>query len=43
MLVGVAALAVLRAAEKADTVVAADGSGQYRSLQDAISAAPMRT
>ncbi len=39
----VATLAALRAAAPADTVVAADGSGQYRSLQDAISAAPMRT
>jgi pectinesterase len=28
---------------RVDTVVAADGSGQYTSLQEAISAAPMRT
>lgn len=28
---------------KADVIVAADGSGQYTSLQDAISAAPMHT
>jgi pectinesterase len=28
---------------KADAVVAADGTGQYTSLQDAISKAPMRT
>jgi len=31
------------AAREPDAVVAADGSGQYRSLQEAISAAPMRT
>src|SRR5882757_4028306 len=31
------------AAPKPDVVVAADGSGQYTSLQDAISAAPMKT
>ncbi|HVZ62997.1 MAG TPA: pectinesterase family protein [Lacunisphaera sp.] len=31
------------ASAKADVVVAADGSGQYRSVQEAISAAPMRT
>ena len=30
-------------APKADAVVATDGSGDYKSLQDAISAAPMRT
>ncbi len=30
-------------AQKADVIVAADGSGQYTSLQEAISAAPMRT
>ena len=30
-------------AVKADAVVAADGSGQYTSLQEAISKAPMRT
>ena len=34
-------LAVL--AQKPDVIVAADGSGQYTSLQEAISAAPMRT
>lgn len=35
---------LLRAASPApDAVVALDGSGQYQSLQDAISAAPMRT
>lgn len=28
---------------KADVIVAADGSGQYKSVQEAISAAPMRT
>ena len=28
---------------KADTIVALDGSGQYKSVQDAISSAPMRT
>lgn len=32
-----------RAATVADVIVAADGTGQYTSLQDAISAAPMRT
>jgi pectinesterase len=32
-----------RAATVADVVVAADGTGNYTSLQDAISAAPMRT
>lgn len=31
------------AAREPDAIVAADGSGQYRSLQEAISAAPMRT
>jgi pectinesterase len=31
------------AAPKADVTVAADGSGQYTSLQEAISAAPMKT
>jgi pectinesterase len=30
-------------AREPDAVVAADGSGQYKSLQEAISAAPMRT
>ena len=33
----------LLAAPKADVTVAADGSGQYTSLQEAISAAPMKT
>jgi pectinesterase len=33
----------LRAAPKPDVIVAADGSGQYTSVQEAISAAPMRT
>ena len=32
-----------RAAPKPDAVVALDGSGQFTSLQEAISAAPMRT
>lgn len=32
-----------RPAPTPDAVVAADGSGQYRSLQEAISSAPMRT
>src|SRR6476469_8826510 len=31
------------AAPTADVIVAADGTGKYTSLQDAISAAPMRT
>lgn len=31
------------AAPRADVIVAADGTGQYASLQEAISAAPMRT
>ena len=44
LLVGVGAPSALWAASpKADAVVAADGSGQYQSVQDAISAAPMRT
>ncbi|HVT73468.1 MAG TPA: pectinesterase family protein, partial [Lacunisphaera sp.] len=34
---------LLAAAPAPDVIVAADGSGQYRSVQDAISAAPMRT
>ena len=33
----------LPVAPKPDVIVAADGSGQYKSLQEAISAAPMRT
>lgn len=33
----------LAAVPRADVVVAADGSGQFTSLQDAISSAPMRT
>ncbi len=33
----------LPALAKADAVVAPDGSGQYKSVQEAISAAPMRT
>lgn len=33
----------LQAGIKADAVVAADGSGKYTSVQEAISAAPMRT
>jgi pectinesterase len=33
----------LFAGPKPDVIVAADGSGQYRSVQEAISAAPMRT
>lgn len=41
------AAALLSAAQEKtappDAVVAADGSGQYRSLQEAISSAPMRT
>jgi pectinesterase len=31
------------AAPKPDAIVAADGSGQFKSVQEAISAAPMRT
>ena len=43
-ILGVALLSVVRAASpKADAVVAADGSGEFRSVQEAISAAPMRT
>src|SRR4051794_39968776 len=34
---------LLAAVPKSDVVVALDGSGQYKSLQEAISAAPMRT
>ena len=43
--VGVSLLATLAdaAAPTSDVVVASDGSGQYKSLQEAISAAPMRT
>src|SRR5690349_14923754 len=33
----------LAAAPKPDVIVALDGSGQYKSLQEAISAAPMKT
>ncbi len=48
LLVGVsfclaAASAKADAAPKPDVIVAADGSGQYTSLQEAISAAPMKT
>jgi pectinesterase len=38
-----ASLLPLGAAPAADVIVAADGSGKYTSLQDAISAAPMGT
>jgi len=34
---------LLRAAPQPDVIVAPDGSGQYTSLQEAISAAPMKT
>ena len=37
------AAVALPAAPKPDVIVAADGSGQYTSLQEAISAAPMQT
>jgi len=36
-------IAVAAAAPQPDAIVATDGSGQYRSVQEAISAAPMRT
>jgi pectinesterase len=36
-------VASLAAAPKPDVTVAPDGSGQYKSLQEAISAAPMKT
>ena len=39
----VIALSALQAASAPDVIVATDGSGKYTSLQDAISAAPMRT
>lgn len=43
-LVGASLLATFSlAAAKPDAVVAADGSGQYRSIQEAVSAAPLRT
>lgn len=37
------AVSTLHAASAPDVIVATDGSGKYTSLQDAISAAPMRT
>jgi len=37
------ATAALAAGPKPDVIVALDGSGQYKSLQEAISAAPMKT
>ena len=40
---GVLALSQLHAAAKPDVIVAPDGTGQYKSLQEAISAAPMKT
>jgi pectinesterase len=44
LLVGASLLASLQAAPAgADVIVAADGTGQYKSLQEAISAAPMKT
>ncbi len=44
LLAGACAPAVLLAASpKPDAIVALDGSGQYKSLQEAISAAPMKT
>ena len=44
VLAGWAGLAPVRAeSPKPDAVVAADGSGEFKSVQDAISAAPMRT
>lgn len=44
LLVGTCLQAMLQAAPpKPDVIVAADGSGQYTSLQEAISAAPMKT
>jgi pectinesterase len=41
--VGACLQAPLWAAPEADAIVAADGSGQYTSLQEAISTAPMNT
>ena len=41
--VGACLQTTLWAAPKADAIVAADGSGQYTSLQEAISTAPMKT
>lgn len=41
--VGACLQTTLWAAPKADAIVAADGSGQYTSLQAAINAAPMQT
>ncbi len=43
LLVGACLQATLWAAPTPDAIVAADGSGQYTSLQEAISAAPMKT
>ncbi|HET7536666.1 MAG TPA: pectinesterase family protein [Candidatus Didemnitutus sp.] len=43
LLVGAGLLAALRIIAAPDAVVAVDGSGQYKSIQDAVSAAPMRT
>jgi pectinesterase len=42
-IVGMCLHAVLWAQPKPDVIVATDGSGQYTSLQDAISSAPMKT
>ena len=42
LLLGVAGAVLLRAADAPpDAIVAADGTGNYRSVQEAISAAPM--
>ncbi len=43
LLLGACLQANVFAAPQPDAVVAADGSGQYTSLQEAISAAPMKT
>jgi len=43
MVVGLFAPLCLAATPKPDVTVAADGSGQYTSIQEAISAAPMKT
>ena len=43
LLLFLAVAAGLAAAPKPDVTVALDGTGQYKSLQEAISAAPMRT
>ena len=43
LLAALAGAAPVPAVIRADVVVAADGSGQYTSVQEAISAAPMRT